>query len=210
MTQIILSRRLQQEDKNLEENNNQQNENNQNGNGRKSPNKSFLFMLLVSVGLTLLFYFVYSKYQTGQKEEISYSQFLDMIEEGTVESVKIYSSTVEITPKKDKDKKSASKKIYYAIRISDINLVDRLETAKEKGELDYTAVDESSSAIIGNILSWVLMIGVFYLIIWLFMRSMSKGGGMMGVGKSNAKMYVEKKQVLHLRMWQGRKSQKNL
>ena len=46
---------------------------------------------------------------------------------------------------------------------------------------------------IGNILSWVLMIGVFYVIIWLFMRSMSKGGGMMGVGKSNAKMYVEKK-----------------
>ena len=177
----------------MEENNNQQNENNKNGNGRKSPNKSFLFMLLISVGLTLLFYFVYSKYQTGQKEEISYSQFLDMIDEGKVESVKIYSSTVEITPRKDKDKKAASKKIYYAIRISDINLVDRLETAKEKGELDYTAVDESSSAIIGNILSWVLMIGVFYLIIWLFMRSMSKGGGMMGVGKSNAKMYVEKK-----------------
>ena len=46
---------------------------------------------------------------------------------------------------------------------------------------------------IGNILSWVLMIGVFYVIIWLFMRSMSKGGGMMGVGKSTAKMYVEKK-----------------
>lgn len=177
----------------MEENNNQQNENNQNGNGKKSPNKSFLFMLLISIGLTLLFYFVYSKYQNGQKEEISYSRFLDMIDKGTVESVKIYSSTVEITPKKDKGKKNTSKKTYYAIRISDINLVDRLENAKEKGELDYTAVDESSSAIIGNILSWVLMIGVFYLIIWLFMRSMSKGGGMMGVGKSNAKMYVEKK-----------------
>ncbi len=177
----------------MEENNNQQNENNQNGSGKKSPNKSFLFMLLISIGLTLLFYFVYSKYQNGQKEEISYSRFLDMIDKGTVESVKIYSSTVEITPKKEKDKKGTSKKTYYAIRISDINLVDRLEDAKEKGELDYTAVDESSSAIIGNILSWVLMIGVFYLIIWLFMRSMSKGGGMMGVGKSNAKMYVEKK-----------------
>ena len=176
----------------MEENNNQQNENNQNNNGKKSPNRSILFMLCISIGLTLLFYFVYSKYQAGRKVEISYGQFLDMIDEGTVEKVKIYSSTVEITPKKDKDKASDSKKVYYAIRISDINLVDRLEDAKEKGELDYTAVDESSSAIIGNILSWVLMFGVFYLIIWLFMRSMSKGGGMMGVGKSNAKMYVEK------------------
>ncbi|MDE6760636.1 MAG: ATP-dependent zinc metalloprotease FtsH [Lachnospiraceae bacterium] len=148
-------------------------------------------MLVVSIGLTLLFFYAYSRYQTSQQEEISYSQFLDMLDKGEVESVKIYGSTLEITPREKK--KSSKKKSYYAIRISDISLIDRLETAKEKGELDYTAVDESNAAIIGNILSWVLMIGVFYLIIWLFMRSMSKGGGMMGVGKSNAKMYVEKK-----------------
>lgn len=176
----------------MEENKNPQNDNNQNGNNnKKTPNRSFLFMLVVSIGLTLLFFYAYSRYQTSQQEEISYSQFLDMLDKGEVEAVKIYGSTIEITPKEKK--KSSKKKSYYAIRISDINLVDRLETAKEKGELDYTAVDESNAAIIGNILSWVLMIGVFYLIIWLFMRSMSKGGGMMGVGKSNAKMYVEKK-----------------
>ncbi len=175
----------------MEENKNPQNDNNQNSNNKKTPNRSFLFMLVVSIGLTLLFFYAYSRYQTSQQEEISYSQFLDMLDKGEVESVKIYGSTLEITPREKK--KSSKKKSYYAIRISDISLIDRLETAKEKGELDYTAVDESNAAIIGNILSWVLMIGVFYLIIWLFMRSMSKGGGMMGVGKSNAKMYVEKK-----------------
>ncbi len=175
----------------MEENKNPQNDNNQNSNNKKTPNRSFLFMLVVSIGLTLLFFYAYSRYQTSQQEEISYSQFLDMLDKGEVESVKIYGSTIEITPREKK--KSSKKKSYYAIRISDISLIDRLEAAKEKGELDYTAVDESNAAIIGNILSWVLMIGVFYLIIWLFMRSMSKGGGMMGVGKSNAKMYVEKK-----------------
>ena len=174
----------------MEENKNPQNDNNQNNNNKKTPNRSFLFMLVVSIGLTLLFFYAYSRYQASQREEISYSQFLDMLDKGEVESVKIYGSTIDIT---QKEKKKSSKKKYYAIRISDINLIDRLETAKKKGELDYTAVDESNAAIIGNILSWVLMIGVFYLIIWLFMRSMSKGGGMMGVGKSNAKMYVEKK-----------------
>ncbi|MGN0153154.1 MAG: ATP-dependent zinc metalloprotease FtsH, partial [Lachnospiraceae bacterium] len=148
-------------------------------------------MLVVSIGLSLLFFYAYSRYQTSQQVEISYSEFLDMLDEGKVKSVRIYSSSIEIVPKEEG--KSAGKKIYYATRISDINLVDRLEEAKKKGELDYTAVDESNTAMIGNILSWVLMIGVFYLIIWLFMRSMSKGGGMMGVGKSNAKMYVEKK-----------------
>lgn len=174
----------------MEENKNQNNENNPNNNGKKSPNRSFLFMLIVSVGLTLLFFYAYSSYQTSQQEEISYSEFLTMLDEGKVESVKIYSSTVEVIPKEKA--KSGKKKSYVAIRISDIDLVDRLEAAKKKGELDYTAVDESGSAMIGNVLSWVLMFGVFYLIIWLFMRSMSKSGGMMGVGKSNAKMYMER------------------
>lgn len=175
----------------MEENNNQQNDNNQNNNGRKSPNRSFIFMLIVSVGLTLLFFYVYSRYQAGQREEISYSQFLDMLDEGSIEMVKIYGSTIEVIPKEQEE--DGTKKSYYANRISDINLVDRLQTAKKNGELDYKAMDESSSAMIGNILSWVVMFGVFYLIIWLFMRSMSKGGGMMGMGRSNAKLYVEKK-----------------
>ena len=188
----MLLRGEKQEDKSLEENHNQQNSNDDNNNkNKKNSNKTFLVILCISIGLTLLFYTVYSKYQSGQQEEISYSEFLTMIDKGEVEQVNIYSSTLEVIPKKDKESKG--KKSYYVTRISDIRLVDRLEEAKEKNELDYKAVDESGSAMIGNILSWVLMIGMFYLIIWLFMRSMSKGGGMMGVGKSNAKMYVEKK-----------------
>lgn len=213
------------------ENNNMQNNENRNGNNNgKSPNRNFVFMLMVSVCLALLFFYAYSRYQTSQQIEISYSDFLNMIEEGTAKEVKIYSSTIEIIPKDEKElaKEKAAKekdttektdaeksdtnnsdtdttsqttsirrtgkKSYYCTRISDIYLVDRLEKAKENGELDYKAVDESSSAIIGNILSWVIMIGAFYLIIWLFMRSMSKnGGGIMGVGRSNAKMYMEKK-----------------
>ena len=175
------------------EENGKQNNDNQNNNGKKPQNRSFIFMLVVSIGMTLLFFYAYSRYQTSQQVEISYSQFLDMLDKGEVAKVRIYSSSLEIVPKTDKKSKTAMKKTYYATRISDLKLVDRLEKAKQKGELDYTAVDESNTAMIGNILSWVLMIGVFYMIIWLFMRSMSKSGGMMGVGKSNAKMYVEKK-----------------
>lgn len=211
----------------MEENRNQQNENNQDNRGKNGPDKNFVFMLVVAIGLTLLFYGVYTRYQAGQREEISYSQFLDLLEEGVVDEVRIYSSQIEMTPKKvsgkkKEDEKNASGKeetetekkaeaseesdktslykvnvkpgtTYYVQRISDMNLVDRLEAAKKNGDINYIAVDESGSAMFMNILSWVMMIGVFYLIIWLFMRSMSKGGGMMGVGKSNAKMYVEKK-----------------
>ncbi|MBQ4058029.1 MAG: ATP-dependent zinc metalloprotease FtsH [Lachnospiraceae bacterium] len=147
-------------------------------------------MLVVSIGLTLLFFYAFSRIQESQREEISYGQFLDMLDEGNVEMVKIYGSSIEVTMKnKDESKRGT---IYYATRISDLYLVDRLEEAKKNGELDYTAVDESNSAIIGNIISWVVMIVLFYVVIWFFMRMMSKGGGVMGVGKSNAKMYVEK------------------
>jgi len=173
----------------LEDNNKQQN-NKQNDNNKKSPNRSFIFMLILSVGLTLLFFYAYTRIQESRKEEISYGQFLDMLNNGEAEMVRIYGSTIEVEPR-DKDG-SKRDKIYYVTRISDLYLVDRLEAAKEKGEVDYIAVNESGSALLSNILSWVIMIAGFYLIIWLFMRSMSKGGGVMGVGKSNAKMYVEK------------------
>lgn len=169
----------------MEENNKQQN-----NNGKKSPNRNIVFMLVVSIGLTLLFFYAFSRIQESQREEISYGQFLDMLDEGNVEMVKIYGSSIEVTVKtEDKSKRGT---IYYATRISDLYLVDRLEEAKKNGQLDYTAVDESDSAIIGNIISWIVMIVLFYVVIWLFMRMMNKGGGVMGVGKSNAKMYVEK------------------
>ena len=159
------------------EENGKQNNDNQNNNGKKPQNRSFIFMLVVSIGMTLLFFYAYSRYQTSQQVEISYSQFLDMLDKGEVAKVRIYSSSLEIVPKTDKKSKTAMKKTYYATRISDLKLVDRLEKAKQKGELDYTAVDESNTAMIGNILSWVLMIGVFYVIIWLFMRSMWRHDG---------------------------------
>ncbi len=175
----------------MEDNNKKRNDQNENqGNGKKSPNRTFIFMLVVSIGLTLLFFYTYNKIQESQRKEITYSQFLDMLDEGNVEMVKIYGSSIEVTEKTKDDSKRGT--VYYATRISDLYLVDRLEEGKKNGELDYTAVDESNSAILGNIISWVLMIVVFYVVIWLFMRTMSKGGGVMGVGKSNAKMYVEK------------------
>jgi len=115
---------------------------------------------------------------------------LDMLDEGNVKMVKIYGSSIEVTKKEEGN--SQRETVYYATRISDLYLVDRLEEAKKNGELDYKAVDESNSAIIGNIISWIMTIAIFYLVIWLFMKTMGKGGGVMGVGKSNAKMYVEK------------------
>ena len=102
------------------EDNGKQNNNDQNNNGKKPQNRSFIFMLVISIGLTLLFFYAYSRYQTSQQVEISYSQFLDMLDKGEVEKVRIYSSSLEIVPKTDKKSKNTLKKTYYATRISSL------------------------------------------------------------------------------------------
>lgn len=186
----------------------EENNRNSNDNNRKSPNHNFMFMIIVSVIMTLIFAKVFTSIQNGSEKKMSYGQFLDMIDEDVVDNVEIYSSTIKATTKDkiDKDKKKKAKDApsnyvdidedttYVITRISDIYLIDRLEEAKKDGSLNYTAIDESNSAIIMNVLSWVVMFGVVYFVLWLFMRSMSKNGGMMGMGmgKSNAKVYMEK------------------
>ena len=74
----------------------------------------------------------------------------------------------------------------YVIRTADYELINRLE----KAGVEFEEVDEGKNAIVSTILSYVLMIGAFYLLMSLLMRNMSKSNG---IGKSNAKMYVEKK-----------------
>ena len=78
---------------------------------------------------------------------------------------------------------------YYTGIINDDKLVERLEDAG----VEFTQeIPDATSAIILNVLLTflpiVLIAGFF---VWMT-RKMSKGGGMMGIGKSNAKMYVEK------------------
>ena len=65
--------------------------------------------------------------------------------------------------------------------------------AKEAGVEYKAVVPDSSSGIIDFIVVWVLPVLLMYLVLGFFVRKMTKGGGgMMGVGKSNAKVYVQK------------------
>ena len=80
----------------MEENNKN---NNSNNNDRKTPNRNFMFMLIMSIIMTLMFFYVYNNIKGSKVEELSYGQFLDMLEDDQVEEVKIYSSTLEVTPK---------------------------------------------------------------------------------------------------------------
>ena len=157
------------------------------GNDGKGKNRKVLILLAISVILTLLCWRAYDKVINGTKKEIPYSGFIEMLDGGEVENADIYSKKIKFTTR-DSDG-NIDKNTYVTVRISDDSLADRLVKAHEKYATTYNGKDESGSAMIGTILSYVVMIGAFY----LFLSLITKRGGMMGFGKSNAKVYMEKK-----------------
>ncbi|MBO6114437.1 MAG: ATP-dependent zinc metalloprotease FtsH [Lachnospiraceae bacterium] len=173
---------------NNQENNkdNRNNGNNSNNNNNKKKPSIQIILLVASVFLALLFWQAYSKFKDMGKEEITYDEFLQMLDDNKVKSVKIYNNEIVIKPIESED--SVNETTYTVIRVSDYKLVDRLAKAKVK----FEEVDEGQNAIVSTIISYGIMIAAFYILMLLIMRSASKNGGIMGVNRNNAKMYVEK------------------
>ena len=166
------------------ENNNSDNRNSNNNNNKKKPSKTVVIWI-VSILLTFMIWQGITAIQQSKQEKITYDTFLQMLDDKLVTDVKLYNDRISFTPI-SKETGAEMDKTYYVIRISDYKIVDRLQ----KSGVQFEEVDEGKNAVVSTILSYVVMIGAFYLLMSLLMRNMSKSGG---IGKSNAKMYVEKK-----------------
>ena len=171
-------------DNNLPDNSNNNNNNNNNGNKGRN-NRSIMVILVISILLTFLFWRVFDRVSSGREEKVTYGQFIEMLDKGEVGSVKIYGS--KIVFENNADDKVISKTKYTATRISDDSLAEKLRQAKTKYGTEYEGIDESGSAMVGTIISYVVMIVAFYLLLSMIMK---RSGG---VGRANAKIYVEKK-----------------
>lgn len=172
------------------------NENKDNNKDKKfdsKKTKNLLILVVVSLVITIMLNSVMTKIKEGNQEKITYAEFLSLLDAGEIESVSVESDRVVLTPKNQKN--PVIKTTYYAIRMADNQLVDRLQSTKEAGRLeDYESPEESGSSMIlaffaSYILPFVLIYGAFY----VFMRIGGKGGMMGSVGKSTAKVYMEKK-----------------
>ena len=178
--------------------------NNGNGNGNgsgnngKDPKKQSMILFLIAALVTLLMMSSFMKMMSGETEkEISYNEFIQMLEDGKVESVEISSDRVNIKPKEEEKPQtmlylygSPSTVTYYTGKIEDDDtLTQRLlqYNVPVKGE-----VADSSSVIISFLLTYVVPILLMWVLLSFLFRKMSKGGGPMGVGKSTAKVYVQK------------------
>ncbi len=181
------------------------NNNNNNGNGggnNRTPIYAFIVFALIALFVTSL---IYTRTGSSSKEEMKYSKLVELVNQDQVESVEFDSDKINITLKEDAtyqgseemqktqsvyEEKTGQKLDvqYYAVYVKDDNFVPLLE----QHGVEISAKAESSTAsIILNVLSWILPIVLIWLLMSYAMKKMG-GGGAFGVGKSNAKVYVEK------------------
>ena len=170
--------------------NNRGNNNGNNNNKRGLRPGHIIIGLIIAIVITYLgvtfFRSIYNKYTST---EISYSAFLDMIDNDEISAVEYSSSKIVITPKKQPV--SGIKMTYYTGYIYDEDTFNKLKTLD--GVEVSAAIEDTGSSIFDFILVYVLPFLLIYLVMGFIFRKMSGGGGMLGVGKSNAKVYMEQK-----------------
>ena len=172
-------------------------DNNPNGNGpdnkgpgKMDPNKNHQSILafLVCLLITLVCFAMFTNMLKDNSSEISYDKFIKMVDNGEVKKVTLQSDTLTIVPKQqDSD---FSEKAYYTNQMeSEDKLTERLEGTGIKFQ---SQPPDAVSEVVAMLVSVLLPTLLLFALLMIFMRRMNKGGGMMGVGKSRAKAYIQK------------------
>lgn len=194
-------------DDQMNQNGNGQRGSNQGGSGNQSPRKVNLFLLLLAALCTLILTSVFMKTVSGSTtEEKSYSEFMEWVDEGTKEgeantkvkcvryaSDRIY---IELVDEKETNRNPlfsyygmGQKTTYYTAMVSDDTLPERL---REAGVEVWGYIPDNSGLIMEILLYYVVPLILFWVLLSFLFKKMSKGGGPLSVGKSNAKVYVQK------------------
>ena len=176
----------------MNENNSNNSNNNQNRNGKDNGPRIAPMLVAVLVVLLIISYFTKALTNATTKE-ISYNEFISMLENGEVESVKLNSDKISVIPKTSESDNpyTAQVKITYVTGYVETNeqLANRLIDAGIEFSSD---IPDNSSWLISIILTYILPLALFFLLISFLSRRMGGSAGVMGVGKSNAKIYVQK------------------
>lgn len=166
------------------------------GNGNGGRNNRGGQGIMAFILLTLVALFVYALISNSishaSTQEKSYSDFIKQLDKGNVKSVEF--DSYEIDYKLVDDGHKDYDITYYTGRVADDELVPTLKKAKtsEGKSIEIkAAIPDNTSTWIFNILSFIVPL----ILLWVLLAFVSKkmGGSMgMGVGKSTAKVYVEK------------------
>ena len=176
---------------NYNNNNNNGNNNNNNDNNKKNHNGQMIlgFIMVTLVALFLISLFS-SRFSQMSSKETTYSEFLEQLDKKNIKTVEFSSYEMDYTLVKDK---APYKVTYYTGIVNDTDLIRTLKNAKTSEgkaiEISATVPDNTSTWLV-NILSFIIPLVLIWILFGFLMKRM--GGGAMGVGKTTAKVYVEK------------------
>ena len=163
------------------------------GNGDGPKRQNLLMLLLASLVTLLLMSWFMSKMTGATNIEITYNEFIDMLEEGKVKSVQIDDEQINIVPKKTEVKSPEDlliQRTYYTGRAEDD---DTLTKRLLEHDVEVTKkIPDNSGMLFSILLTYVLPLVLVWVLLSFLFRRMGGSGGPMGVGKSNAKVYVQK------------------
>ena len=177
------------------------------GGGGSNPRKVNLLLLLVAALITLVLTSIFMRtLNNSETKEISYSEFMQWVDAGRVEgqpntvvkSVHYGSDSIYIERVEEEERQinpllayytTAARTTYYTAMVEDDSLPERL---REAGVEVWGYIPDNSGILVEILLYYVLPLVLFWILLSFLFRKMNKGGGPMGVGKSNAKVYVQK------------------
>ena len=156
---------------------------------KKQNRRGIIICLAVAIGVFIVFSMMNRQVQQMTNREITYDKFIRMLDDGQVKSVTLTADRLKITPKSSGN--SVYQVTYYTGIISmDYSLVERLSNAGVEFKKDLT---DNSSSMLYMLMSYLFPVLLLWGGLFLIFRLMSRNsGGMMGIGKSTAKMYVQK------------------
>lgn len=170
------------------------------GNGGEKKPKNWNTIILLAIACVLTFIgitFLNGMLRNATYKEISYSEFLKMIDEDKISEVKFEQDRIIITPTENTEEDSAMGKIKYTYYTAYVNDDELISTLKDHSNITISGyIPDSSTSIIDFLLAYVIPILLMIFMFSFIYKKIAKGSGMMGgmgVGKNTAKVYVQKK-----------------
>ena len=168
-------------------NNNRPDQDPEGGNNKKDDmtKKSLMIMVILAIAVMIIAQMLSGKIASASQKEVTYTEFMQDVKDGKVTKVELDSDRIYYEVKNQKNVK------YYTGNVQDERLYEDLDNA---GVTYSRKVIDTTTYVMSSILSFVLPTVLMVAVMMIFYRFAFKGGGgVMGVGKSNAKLYVQDK-----------------
>ena len=162
------------------------NKDNKNGKGSNKNHQSILAFLICLL-VTLVCLSLFTNMLQDDSSEITYDKFIEMVEEDQIKEVTLQSGVLKIVPKKQV---SRYQELNYFT--NQMESEDALTARLAETDIIFSVEPpDAMEGIVSMLVSVLLPTLLMFALLMFFMRKMNKGGGVMGVGKSRAKAYVQ-------------------